>query len=146
MDKKPALIHKTTTLDSRIKVGPTFINFFPGPTDIFKFFTQKSSFFSVKFLHLFFLASKLFKTQMQVNILFFQSSPSLSRFFLLFFISPGYIRKALLTAEDIWFFCDLYLQFIAPFNLWNKCIGLRLLSKCLEGPFLRPLRSTDVQG
>ena len=24
------------------------------------------------------------------------------------------------------FFCDLYLQFIAPINLWNKCIDLRL--------------------
>ena len=30
--------------------------------------------------------------------------------------------------------------------LWNKCIDLRLLSKSLKGPFLRPLRSKDVQG
>ena len=50
---------------------------------------------------------------------------------------------ALLTAEDFWFFCDLYLQFIAPINLWNKCIDLRLFSKYLRVPFLRPLRSKD---
>ena len=50
---------------------------------------------------------------------------------------------SLLTAEDFWFFCDLYLQFIAPINLWNKCIDLRLFLKCKEGPFLRPLRSKD---
>ena len=46
-----------------------------------------------------------------------------------------------LTAEDFWFFCDLYLQFIAPINLWNKCIDLRLFSKYLCVPFLRSLRS-----
>ena len=40
-------------------------------------------------------------------------------------------------------FCNLYLQFIAPINLWNKYIDLRLFSKCKEGPFLRPLRSKD---
>ena len=49
----------------------------------------------------------------------------------------------LLTAEDFWFFCDLYLQFKAPINLWNKCIDLRLFFKCKVGPFLRPLRSKD---
>ena len=49
----------------------------------------------------------------------------------------------LLTAEDFWFFCDLYLQFIAPINLWNKSIDLRLFLKCKERPYLRPLRSKD---
>ena len=49
----------------------------------------------------------------------------------------------LLTTEDFCFFCNLYLQFIAPINLWNKCIDLRLFLKCKEGPFLRPLRSKD---
>ena len=48
--------------------------------------------------------------------------------------------------EDVWDFWDIYLQLIAPNNLWNKCIDLRLLSKCLEGSFLRPLRSKDVWG
>ena len=43
----------------------------------------------------------------------------------------------LLTAEDFWFFWDLFLQFIAPINLWNKCIDLRLFLKCKEGQFLR---------
>ena len=41
------------------------------------------------------------------------------------------------------FFCDFYLQFIAPIKLWNKCIDLRLFSKYLRLPFLRPLRSKD---
>ena len=45
--------------------------------------------------------------------------------------------QSLLTVEDFWFKCDLYLQFIAPINLWNKCIDLRLFLKCKEGPFLR---------
>ena len=40
---------------------------------------------------------------------------------------------------DNCFFCNLYLQFIAPVNLWNKCIDLRLFFKCKEGPFLRSL-------
>ena len=48
---------------------------------------------------------------------------------------------SLLTAEDFWFFCDLYLQFIAPIKLWSKCIDLRLFSKYLCVPFLRSLRS-----
>ena len=34
-----------------------------------------------------------------------------------------------LAAQDFWFLCDLYLQFITPINLWNKCIDLRLFSK-----------------
>ena len=43
-------------------------------------------------------------------------------------------------------FCNLYLQFIAPINLRNKCIDLRLFSKYLRVPLLRPLRSMDDQG
>ena len=39
-----------------------------------------------------------------------------------------YSGNSLLTAEDFWVFCDLYLQFIALINLWNKCIDLRLFS------------------
>ena len=38
------------------------------------------------------------------------------------------------------FFCDLYLQFIAPVNLWNKCIDLSLFSKYLCVLFLMSLR------
>ena len=34
---------------------------------------------------------------------------------------------------------------IAPVNLWNKFIDLRILSKRLEGPYLWPLRSKDVR-
>ena len=50
-----------------------------------------------------------------------------------------------LTAEDIWFLFDLHLKFITPINIWKKCIDLRLFSKCLVWPFLRPLRSKDNQ-
>ena len=42
-------------------------------------------------------------------------------------------------------FCNLYLQFIAPINLWKNCVDLRLFSKYLHVPFLRPLRSNDDQ-
>ena len=49
-----------------------------------------------------------------------------------------------LTAEEVWCFCNLYLQFIPPINIWKKFIDLRLFSKCLVWPFLRPLRSKDV--
>ena len=49
----------------------------------------------------------------------------------------------LLTAKDFLFFCDLYLKFIPPINLWNICINLRLFLKYKKGPFLRPLRSKD---
>ena len=67
---------------------------------------------------------------------------------LLNIVVPVYIqsfvhRLSLLTAEDFCFLCDLYLQFIAPMNLWNKCIELRLFLKCKVGPVLRPLRSKD---
>ena len=41
------------------------------------------------------------------------------------------------------FFFDPYLQLIAPINLWNKCIDLRLFSKFKEGTFLRTLRSKN---
>ena len=47
----------------------------------------------------------------------------------------------LLTAEDIWFQCDLYLRLIPPINLWKICNHLRPFSKYLHVPFLRPLRS-----
>ena len=49
----------------------------------------------------------------------------------------------LLTAEDVWFFCDLYLKFIPPINIWND---LSLFSKYLREPFLRTLRSKDDRG
>ena len=70
---------------------------------------------------------------------FCQSSFSIKR---MKFLYKGQL-SSLLTAEDFCFFCDLYLQFIAPINLWNKSIDLRLFLKCKEGPFLRPLRSKD---
>ena len=47
----------------------------------------------------------------------------------------------LLTAERIWFKCDLYLRFIPPINIWNIWIDLRPFLKCKEGPFLRSWRS-----
>ena len=50
------------------------------------------------------------------------------------------LRKHSSLLRIFGFFCDLYLQFIALINLWNKFIDLRILSKCLEGPFLWPLR------
>ena len=53
--------------------------------------------------------------------------------------------NSLLTAVTFFFFGNLYLQFVAPINLWNKSIDLRLFLKCKEGPFLRPLRSKDDQ-
>ena len=49
--------------------------------------------------------------------------------------------KALLTAEDIWFKCGLYLRFIPPINLWKIWIDLRPFSKCFRVPFSRTLRS-----
>ena len=47
----------------------------------------------------------------------------------------------LLTAERIWFKCDLYLRFIPPINIWNIWIDLRPFLKCKEGPFSRSWRS-----
>ena len=47
---------------------------------------------------------------------------------------------SILTAEYFLFFCDLYLQFIAHINFWNKCLDLRLFSKYLCVPFLRLLK------
>ena len=49
--------------------------------------------------------------------------------------------KSLLTAERIWFKCDLYLRFIPPINLWKVCIDLRPFSKYFNEPFSRTLRS-----
>ena len=51
------------------------------------------------------------------------------------------INNALLTAEDIWFKCDLYLWFVPSITNWNICIDLRPFLKCKEGPFLRSWRS-----
>ena len=48
---------------------------------------------------------------------------------------------SLLTAERIWFKCDLYLRFIPPINLWKVCIDLRPFSKYFNEPFSRTLRS-----
>ena len=47
----------------------------------------------------------------------------------------------LLTAEDIWFKCDLYLRFIPPITLWKICIDMRPFSKYFNEPFSRTLRS-----
>ena len=33
------------------------------------------------------------------------------------------------TAEYFWFFCDLYLRFIAPINLWNKKVLNQIIFK-----------------
>ena len=49
--------------------------------------------------------------------------------------------STLLTAERIWFKCDLYLRFIPPINLWKICIDLRPFSKYFNEPFSRTLRS-----
>ena len=48
---------------------------------------------------------------------------------------------SLLTAERIWFKCDLYLRFIPPINIWNIWNDLRPFLKCKEGPFSRSWRS-----
>ena len=51
--------------------------------------------------------------------------------------------RSLLTSKGLLlFFCNLYLQFIASINLWNKCIDLRLFLIRLKEPFL-PLWSKD---
>ena len=48
---------------------------------------------------------------------------------------------SLLTAECIWFKCDLYLRFIPPINIGNIWNDLRPFLKCKEGPFSRSWRS-----
>ena len=53
----------------------------------------------------------------------------------------GVPLPSLLTAEDIWFKCDLYLQFIPSINIWNIWIDLRPFLKCKAGPFSRSWRS-----
>ena len=64
-------------------------------------------------------------------------------------LSDGQIKiiwhETLLTAEDIWFKCDLYLQFIPPITLWKICIDLRPFSKCFCVPFSRTLRSNNLE-
>ena len=42
-----------------------------------------------------------------------------------------------LTAEEVWCFCNLYLQFLPPINIWKKFIDFRLFSKCLVLLFLK---------
>ena len=54
------------------------------------------------------------------------------------------LLKTLLTAERIWFRCDLYLRFITPMNIWKICIDLRPFSKYFNEPFSRTLRSPVV--
>ena len=56
-------------------------------------------------------------------------------------ILPSLVCRSLLTAECIWFKCDLYLRFIPPINIWNIWIDLRPFLKCKEGPFSRSWRS-----
>ena len=51
------------------------------------------------------------------------------------------VYYSLLTAECIWFKCDLYLRFIPPINIWNIWNDLRPFLKCKEGPFSRSWRS-----
>ena len=51
------------------------------------------------------------------------------------------LLNSLLTAERIWFKCDLYLPFMPPINTWNIWIDLRPFLKCKEGPFSRSWRS-----
>ena len=48
---------------------------------------------------------------------------------------------SLLTAERIWFKCDLPQRFIPPINLCKICIDLRPFSKYFNEPFSRTLRS-----
>ena len=48
----------------------------------------------------------------------------------------AFFSYSLLTAEDF------FLRSLAPINLWNKCIDLRLFLKCKEGL----LRSKDDRG
>ena len=50
--------------------------------------------------------------------------------------------NTLLSTEDIWFKCNLYLRFIPPITLWKICIDLRPFSKNFRVPFSRILRST----
>ena len=49
------------------------------------------------------------------------------------------VCTSLLTTKVFWLLCDLYLWFIPPINLWNKCIDFL---ECLEGP----LRSKGNRG
>ena len=43
-------------------------------------------------------------------------------------------------------FCDLFLKFIPPINIWKIWNDLRLFSKCWHVSLLRPWRSKDDQG
>ena len=48
------------------------------------------------------------------------------------------VTISLLTADDFWFFCNLYPQFIGPIYLLNKLIDMRLFLKCKEVLDQRP--------
>ena len=50
------------------------------------------------------------------------------------------------TPHCICFFCNLSLKFIPHINIWKIWNDLRLFSKYLHVPFLRPLRSKDDRG
>ena len=52
----------------------------------------------------------------------------------------GWADLSTLYCWGLLLFCDFYLQFIPPINLWNNCIDLRLYLKCFEVRFFRPLR------
>ena len=52
-----------------------------------------------------------------------------------------WFTDSLLTAERIWFKCDLPLQFIPSINVWKFCIDLRPFSRYSNEPFSRTLRS-----
>ena len=54
-------------------------------------------------------------------------------------------KATLLTAEDIWFKCDLYLRFIPPINIWNICVDLRPFLKGKAGRFWRLSRSNNLK-
>ena len=55
-------------------------------------------------------------------------------------------ENSLLAAENVWFQCNLYLQFTSHNNLWKKCVNLGLLLKYLVETFFRLLWSKNVRG
>jgi hypothetical protein len=56
-----------------------------------------------------------------------------------------YIHSLILATEEVWFKCDLYLQFIPHTNLFMKCVDLRLFAIYLVEPFLIILREKEVE-
>ena len=67
--------------------------------------------------------------------------PGDSKLWLMSMLLTYVCSNPLLTAENIWFKCGLYLRFIPPINLWKIWIDLRSFSKCFHVPFWRTLRS-----